>query len=53
MAELLTRIHMDSKKTPKLGPLQAGYKFQEGWELVFSELEEVATGKLYNPCVEL
>jgi hypothetical protein len=53
MAQLLTRLHMENQQEEnRLGPLKAGFVFQNGWELVFSELEEIANGKPYNPCQE-
>ncbi|KAH9253711.1 hypothetical protein BASA81_008329 [Batrachochytrium salamandrivorans] len=50
MALLLTRLHMDTKKLPLLGPLKQGFKFENGWELVFSELEELSKNHTYNAC---
>lgn len=50
MAVLLTRLHMDSRKLPLLGPLKQGFRFENGWELVFSELEELSSNHTYNAC---
>lgn len=49
MASLVTRVHMEIKQKEPLGPLEAGFR-HGGWELVFSELEEVLFGQPYNPC---
>jgi hypothetical protein len=51
MALLLTKVHMAVGQSPedRIGPLKEGFKYG-GWELVFSELEEIATAQPYNPC---
>lgn len=47
MASLVIKIHMDPATLG--GPLKKGFTFG-GWELVFSEIEEIARGEKYDPC---
>jgi len=49
MASLLTAIHMDPDSLR--GELTAASGFKHGgWELVFSEPEEILTKRVYDPC---
>jgi len=51
MAALLTKTHMAvaQNASEPFGPLKEGFSFG-GWKLVFSELEELSSGRPYNPC---
>jgi hypothetical protein len=52
MAGLLTAVHMDPDALKGELSVKSGFAFG-GWELVFSEPEELATGNLYYPCKDV
>ena len=49
MAQLLALIHQEPHKLDKRLTVASKYSFQ-GWDLVFNEAEEQASGRRYNPC---